>query len=92
MHQYLPGRNDGKVSFRRWSLVALASIAILLATSGLAKQPSHVHRSSVALNAELSSDAPVPIDQSLLSSNGFTDEVQWDSFSLVVKGQRVFLQ
>lgn len=27
-----------------------------------------------------------------LSSNGYTDDVQWDEYSLVVKGQRVFLQ
>lgn len=26
------------------------------------------------------------------SSNGLTDVVQWDSFSLIVKGQRIFLQ
>ena len=27
-----------------------------------------------------------------LSSDGYTDDVQWDQYSLVVKGQRLFLQ
>lgn len=92
MHRYSPGRKDAKGSFRRWSLFALASVAILLATSGLAKQPTIAHRSSIAPNAGVPSNALIPIDQGLLSSNGLTDEVQWDNFSLVVKGQRIFLQ
>ena len=29
---------------------------------------------------------------SSFSSDGFTDAVQWDSYSLIVKGQRIFLQ
>lgn len=29
---------------------------------------------------------------STLSSNGLTDVVQWDGYSLVVMGQRIFLQ
>lgn len=27
----------------------------------------------------------------LFTSNGLTDQVQWDNYSLVVKGQRIFL-
>ena len=30
--------------------------------------------------------------QGLFLSNNLTDQVQWDSYSLVVKGQRIFLQ
>lgn len=33
-------------------------------------------------------DAPIP--QALKSTNG-TDEVQWDSYSLFLRGQRIFL-
>lgn len=73
---------------RRLLLLCLISLALVFVTS------KSTARSSGRAAEERTSDVAVPTlgTEQLFSSNGLTTEVQWDSFSLIVKGQRIFLQ
>lgn len=77
-------------SYRASQWLALVLLSLVLAsTSTQLAHSSNIPLSSSEGLREFPRTAPT---NTLLSSNGFTDVVQWDNYSLVVKGQRVFLQ
>ena len=72
-----------------------ASKSLCLAALSLAIVSASVLSASSAEavpNGELARIFPRQETGSSFSSDGFTDVVQWDSYSLIVKGQRIFLQ
>jgi hypothetical protein len=95
----------GSVSFRRWAILLLVSISLVCLMGGTSLQSwermnnisgkfssfSFVAREQSAQGPESTPASVVPVHQELLSSNNLTEDVQWDEFSLVVKGQRVFI-
>lgn len=84
-------------SFRSWlSLVLLALACVFISR----KAPSTPSLDLLTRHPELSSQifsverdvVPLPVIKTNLSDNGLTDEVQWDGYSLLLRGQRIFLQ
>ena len=72
-----------------------ASKFLCLAALSLAVVSASVQSTSsakTASNGELARMFSRQEGGSSFSSDGFTDVVQWDSYSLIVKGQRIFLQ
>ena len=72
-----------------------ASKSLCLAALSLAIVSTSVLSASSAEavpNGELARIFSRQESSSSFSSDGFTDAVQWDSYSLIVKGQRIFLQ
>lgn len=77
----------------QWLGLVLLSLALASTSTQLAHSTDIPLSSSSGGLREFPRAAPtVQETNTLLSSNGFTDVVQWDNYSLVVKGQRVFLQ
>lgn len=79
-------------SYRASQWLGLVLLSLVLASTST--QLAHSSNIPLSLSSseglhEFPRAAPT---NTLLSSNGFTDVVQWDNYSLVVKGQRVFLQ
>lgn len=99
------GQIIGSSTFRRWSFLLCLSIALVYLTGGTSLRswelPSSINAKLPSLSLvarekhtqdleKVSSSLNTPAE--LFSSNGLTTVVQWDQFSLVVKGQRIFLQ
>ena len=93
-------KRRGHSSLRSWITLALVSAALVVTS---ATRLRDVHGSPSisdvdALPRELkNADSSVVLpekraSQSPYKSDGYTDEVQWDQYSLIVKGQRIFLQ
>jgi len=87
-------------SVRTWIYLALISIACVLASlsvpSGVPLWPNGLShyidlpaRYLPVDNGRASSEVSA---RTLFESNGRTDQVQWDNYSLILRGQRVFLQ
>ena len=74
------------VKASKFLCLAALSLAIVLASVLSASS------AEAAPNGELARIFSRQETGSSLSSDGFTDAVQWDSYSLIVKGQRIFLQ
>lgn len=83
-------------NFRYWACLGLLSIALVLVTRR-GSSPSWdtslreidiIQRDlRVEHDAEVRSQEPV----SLLTDNGRTNQVQWDNYSIMLRGQRIFL-
>lgn len=90
-----------KSTRRSWLILGLASIALVLfswrttPTSWKTLASASHYSEFIARDSSVedaSNPAPEKNPVQLFSSNNLTDQVQWDQNSLVVKGQRVFLQ
>ena len=84
-------------SFRSWlSLVLLTLVCVFISR----KAPSTPSLDLLTQHPELSSQifsierdiVPLSVIKTNVSDNGLTDEVQWDGYSLLLRGQRIFLQ
>lgn len=76
----------------QWLGLVLLSLVMASASTQLAHSTNIPLSSSHVLREFPRASPTVQETNTLLSSDGFTDVVQWDNYSLVVKGQRVFLQ
>ena len=96
----------GSVAFRRWTFLLFVSITLVYLTGGVSlrswelsssvsgKFPSLslVTREKPKQDLDSISSSVDAAAEELFPSNGLTKDVQWDQFSLIVKGQRIFLQ
>jgi len=94
-----PVQGKGRKAARFFVLTCLVSVALVLATTRLSPfqlvNVNHMHevvsRSLFKLSTN-SVDATVPLDtDTQLNTLARTPDVQFDNFSLILKGQRVFL-
>lgn len=98
MAEDLPLRRKIRTSFHSWVLLGLLSFTLtyLLAPSAATSAELGPH-SAVDLDDILVRDLEdypsvvVQTSDGTLLSNNRTDVVQWDEYSLVVRGQRIFL-
>lgn len=86
-----------KSTIRTWFYVTLVSLFCVLASRKIPTSawPDALNRYSDVTARFLHKEQELPslaAAATSLSSNGRTDEVQWDNYSLVLRGQRVFIQ
>lgn len=74
----------------RWLSSALLTLAFIL-LSCLASASTAQLKDILSPDRVARGNSKRVEPQQLFSSNGLTDEVQWDQYSLIVKGQRIFL-
>lgn len=95
--------NSGFSSMRKWFSIGILSLLFVFATTGFYPSP-HVFgyvqlRDLVSrsfgirhLNSELSTITNSAVPESTLSTLTRSSEVQFDNYSLILRGQRIFLK
>lgn len=87
-----------KTTARSWLYLILISLACVFVsrkvptpTTWLDTLTGHPELSTRVFSVERDVE-PLQVTETSVNSTGLTDEVQWDEYSLLLRGQRIFLQ
>ena len=95
-------RNGNVKGFRSLCILTLLSLSLLVArfipslpiNDSLDRLQKFVTRSGLFFQVDNAQDAVIPLAQkeNQYEVGGLTDQVQFDNYSLILRGQRIFLQ